>query len=101
MPNPCDLRRGELDILSILVERSRCGADVYRELCDQYADSPNRSTVYNRLDGLSDDGLVEKRSRPGDARSKVYHATEAGKGVIRKYAADITVRVQSGEMYRR
>lgn len=98
---PYDLHRMQLDVLSVLAERSHTGAGVVRELNDQYDKPPHRSTVYHHLGTLVEHGLVEEQDDGGDDRAKDFYITPEGEEVIRQYAADLTVRVQTGELTRR
>ena len=88
--------RLELDILSILIETTRSGADVHRELCNQYDTPPAKTTVYRALTRLEEDGLVTTYSRDG-ARMKAHTPTREGAKVIKRYTANLTVRVQTAE----
>jgi DNA-binding PadR family transcriptional regulator len=85
-----------LDILSVLIESARSGADIHREIDSQFADGPALTTVYRALRGLEDRGLVDTRSRSG-VRSKVHRATSDGVRTVRQYATVLTVRVQAAE----
>lgn len=90
----------QLDALAVLAERRRTGADVVRELTEQYEDDPHRSTIYHHLDQLVDHGLAEKRTTTSSDRAKLYHITDDGRHVIREYTAGLAVRVQTGELHR-
>lgn len=98
MPAPCDLSRTQLDILSVLAESSRTGADVAAELNDQYADPPHHSTVYYHLSELSDDDLITQQSDHCSSRSVAYQLTRDGRALIREYATGLAVRIQTGEL---
>jgi DNA-binding PadR family transcriptional regulator len=96
MASPTECTRLELDILSVLLDAVRSGADVHREVCEQFETGPARTTVYRALKGLDSRGLVQSEST-SMGRSNTHRITPEGAKTVRRYAAVLTVRVQAAE----
>jgi len=96
MASPTECTRLELDILSVLLDAVRSGADVHREVCEQFETGPARTTVYRALKGLHSRGLVHTKPSPR-GQSKTHRITPEGANTVRRYAAVLTVRVQAAE----
>jgi PadR family transcriptional regulator PadR len=56
------------------------GLTVQRELADYYGTDVSPARVYQNLDSLVEDGLVEKGTR--DSRTNYYHITESGRALL-------------------
>lgn len=56
------------------------GLTVQRELADYYGTDVSPARVYQNLDSLAEDGLVEKGTR--DSRTNYYRITESGRELL-------------------
>lgn len=56
------------------------GLTVQRELADYYGTDVSPTRVYQNLDSLAEDGLVEKGTR--DSRTNYYRITESGRELL-------------------
>lgn len=97
MVAPSDLTRIQLDILSVLAEGSRIGADVRRELDADYETAVSRRVVYTHLSTLTEKGLVRQQPAAGSDRATEYSLTDTGRHLIREYVSTLLIRVQIGE----
>lgn len=56
------------------------GLTVQRELADYYGTDVSPARVYQNLDSLAEDGLVEKGTR--DSRTNYYRITDSGRELL-------------------
>lgn len=89
--HPTDLTLFQLLELATVVEQSRYGLAVKRELEAYYGEKIHHGRLYPNLDRLVDLGLVEKYEI--DKRTNGYEATERGE---RLYAAFVRYLAEKG-----
>lgn len=78
---PEELTAFQYTILLVLAEGARYGLAIKDELEEYYGTEINHGRLYPNLDGIAEDGLIEKRSL--DNRTNQYELTEAGYETIR------------------
>lgn len=75
----------KVDILTLLVEKPRSGADVKRQLEDDYNKEFPHGRIYQNLDWLVDHGYAQKDENGIDGKTHRYEATEEGIVAARTY----------------
>lgn len=78
---PGDLTAFQYTVLLVLAEEARYGLAIKDELEEYYGTEINHGRLYPNLDGIAEDGLIEKRSL--DNRTNRYELTEDGYEIIR------------------
>lgn len=80
VPDPEDLSRFQYDLLTVLAAGPQYGLAIKETLSDHYGAEFGHARLYQNLDALVADGLVEKRSR--DGRTNEYELTPTGAEVL-------------------
>jgi len=75
----------KVDILTLLVESPRSGADIRRQLEDDYDKEIPHGRVYQNLDWLVDRGYANKEENAINGKTHRYEATEKGVVAARTY----------------
>jgi len=74
-----------VDVLTLLVEKPRSGADVRRQLEDDYEKELPHRRVYKHLNWLVDHEYVRKDEHGVNGKTHLYKATEEGIVFARTY----------------
>ena len=82
-----NLSKFQLDVLSVLAASSRPGKGIESELEEQYDENIPHGRVYQNLDELVEEGLVEKFEQEVNGRTHLYALSERGTEVARLYFA--------------
>lgn len=75
----------KVDVLTLLVESPRSGADIRRQLEDDYGKDLPHGRVYQNLDWLIDHGYARKQENAINGKTHRYEATEDGIVAVRTY----------------
>lgn len=75
----------KVDVLTLLVESPRSGADIRRQLEEDYGKDIPHGRVYQNLDWLIDHGYARKQENEINGKTHLYEATEEGIVAARTY----------------